>query len=118
MKGIPHVAFIGGAVVLGIIALALLIGFRPKLSASPEVTPSGVDLQTDGVIKGTDSYNLPGTTAYPNVTPPVYRNRPQPTPAPTPEPGIACTMEAMQCPDGSYVGRVAPNCQFAACPGN
>ncbi len=27
----------------------------------------------------------------------------------------ACTMEAKQCPDGSYVSRVAPNCEFAEC---
>jgi hypothetical protein len=30
---------------------------------------------------------------------------------------VACTMDAKQCPDGSYVGRVAPNCEFAPCPG-
>lgn len=29
---------------------------------------------------------------------------------------VACTADAKQCPDGSYVGRVAPNCEFAACP--
>ncbi len=29
---------------------------------------------------------------------------------------VACTMDAKQCPDGSYVGRVAPFCQFAECP--
>jgi hypothetical protein len=29
---------------------------------------------------------------------------------------VACTMEAMQCPDGSYVGRSGPKCEFAACP--
>lgn len=28
----------------------------------------------------------------------------------------ACTMEAKLCPDGSSVGRVAPECEFAACP--
>lgn len=27
-----------------------------------------------------------------------------------------CTMEAKMCPDGSYVGRSGPQCQFAACP--
>lgn len=31
--------------------------------------------------------------------------------------GIACTMEAKQCPDGSYVGRQGPKCEFKACPG-
>jgi len=29
---------------------------------------------------------------------------------------VACTMDAKQCPDGSYVGRVPPKCDFAACP--
>ncbi len=28
----------------------------------------------------------------------------------------ACTLEAKLCPDGSYVGRVGPNCEFSACP--
>lgn len=27
----------------------------------------------------------------------------------------ACTADAKQCPDGSYVGRVAPDCEFAEC---
>jgi hypothetical protein len=30
---------------------------------------------------------------------------------------VACTQEAMLCPDGSYVGRTGPNCEFAECPG-
>ncbi len=30
--------------------------------------------------------------------------------------GTACTQEAKQCPDGSYVGRTGPHCEFAACP--
>ena len=30
--------------------------------------------------------------------------------------GVACTQEAMQCPDGSYVGRTGPNCEFTPCP--
>lgn len=29
----------------------------------------------------------------------------------------ACTQEAKQCPDGSYVGRTGPNCEFEACQG-
>lgn len=36
---------------------------------------------------------------------------------PQPQPGpVACTDDAKQCPDGSYVNRVAPSCDFAACP--
>lgn len=29
---------------------------------------------------------------------------------------IACTMDALICPDGSAVGRTGPNCEFARCP--
>jgi len=29
---------------------------------------------------------------------------------------VACTMDAMICPDGTTVGRTGPNCEFAACP--
>lgn len=29
---------------------------------------------------------------------------------------IACTAEALVCPDGSGVGRSGPDCEFAACP--
>jgi putative hemolysin len=29
---------------------------------------------------------------------------------------VACTLEAKICPDGTAVGRVGPNCEFAQCP--
>ncbi len=50
----------------------------------------------------------------------VYTDRPAQgteTPSPSDPDGgmIACTMDAMMCPDGSYVGRTGPNCQFV-CP--
>lgn len=30
---------------------------------------------------------------------------------------IACALDAKECPDGSFVGRVPPKCEFAPCPG-
>jgi hypothetical protein len=33
-------------------------------------------------------------------------------------PPKACTEEAKQCPDGSYVARTGPSCEFAPCPGD
>lgn len=39
---------------------------------------------------------------------------PRPAPIPVPSP-VACTADAKQCPDGSYVGRTGPNCEFV-CP--
>ncbi len=35
--------------------------------------------------------------------------------SPTPT-SKACTLDAKLCPDGSYVGRTGPNCEFAPCP--
>lgn len=32
------------------------------------------------------------------------------------EKSFACTMEAKLCPDGSYVGRTGPKCEFSECP--
>jgi len=32
------------------------------------------------------------------------------------QPSQVCTQEAKQCPDGSYVSRTGPNCEFATCP--
>lgn len=31
---------------------------------------------------------------------------------------ISCTQDAKQCPDGSYVGQVGPECEYAPCPDN
>lgn len=39
------------------------------------------------------------------------------TPTPTISQQKACTMDAKICPDGSSVGRVLPNCEFAPCSG-
>ncbi len=36
---------------------------------------------------------------------------------PTGDKGVMCTQEAKLCPDGSYVSRTGPNCEFAACSG-
>ncbi len=30
--------------------------------------------------------------------------------------GVVCALDAKMCPDGSYVGRIAPKCEFAMCP--
>jgi len=29
---------------------------------------------------------------------------------------VVCTMDAKICPDGSFVGRISPDCEFASCP--
>ena len=47
----------------------------------------------------------------------LYIYNPQPAEYKNPdEEQVACTMDAKLCPDGSYVGRSGPNCEFAPCP--
>jgi hypothetical protein len=56
------------------------------------------------------------TPLYIYVTPtPVATESASPKGSPTPS-VKACTQEAKLCPDGSYVGRTGPNCEFAPCP--
>ncbi|MBI2278691.1 MAG: hypothetical protein HYU81_01345 [Candidatus Brennerbacteria bacterium] len=43
-----------------------------------------------------------------------YTARSNPVLAPAP---VFCTQEVKQCPDGSYVGRSGPQCEFTACLG-
>jgi len=50
------------------------------------------------------------------TTPPVPRNVIKVTP-PDSRRDVICTDDAKMCPDGSYVGRTSPNCEFAPCPG-
>ena len=33
-----------------------------------------------------------------------------------PDDEVVCTQDVMSCPDGSFVGREPPNCEFQACP--
>jgi hypothetical protein len=39
-----------------------------------------------------------------------------PSPFSTSTQNVVCTEEAKLCPDGSYVARTGPHCEFASCP--
>lgn len=45
-----------------------------------------------------------------------FKNKPAKDSSGTDQNQIACTMEAKECPDGSFVGRSGPKCEFAPCP--
>src|SRR5436853_3142264 len=46
----------------------------------------------------------------------IRQKTPVVVPVPVDTGQVICTMEAKLCPDGSYVGRTGPHCEFAACP--
>lgn len=59
-------------------------------------------------------------TQAPDLLPRGSRSTPVPTVMPSVPPQdeqVFCTLDAKICPDGSAVGRVAPSCEFAPCPG-
>jgi hypothetical protein len=56
----------------------------------------------------------PPVTENPPSTPPSDGDTPVESPVEDP---VMCTMDAKMCPDGSFVGRTAPSCAFAPCPG-
>jgi hypothetical protein len=46
------------------------------------------------------------------------RERISPTPPSALPSQVMCAADVKQCPDGSYVGRTGPHCEFAPCPGS
>ena len=88
----------------------------PMHSAGPSLTTLGFGQLLGNVVERLAVYPDDRTVEtvmlqlrqeYENALPgePPYAEQP-----------VACTMEAKQCPDGSFVGRVGPDCAFAACP--
>lgn len=73
-----------------------------------QVCPSGFHCQLKPMADLGGSCVKDGSPPTPvDVTPP--------SPPPSVN-GVMCTMEAKLCPDGSYVGRTGPKCEFTACP--
>ncbi len=70
---------------------------------------SAVDAIPNASSKALEDPLAMGPSLTEDVTAPPKRPDPKDNP-------IACTMEAKQCPDGSYVGRTGPNCEFTPCP--
>lgn len=70
----------------------------PKLTCTPR--PSCLDTEPRCLIAETEDMCPPQTP-----TPTIRNGDP-----------VFCTQEAKLCPDGSYVGRVGPKCEFSLCP--
>jgi plastocyanin len=51
-----------------------------------------------------------------NFNTPATVNQQPVTNKPSASNSVACTLELKRCPDGSMVGRIPPNCDFAVCP--
>ncbi|MGZ5050587.1 MAG: hypothetical protein ACXWF8_01040 [Methylobacter sp.] len=99
---------IGHAVANGVIDKFVVYGYRVEggFSACIEAAPQVQAEKLDAVVRQLN-------TIQPNSQTTAYSVKP--AERCTTEP-VACTLDAKQCPDGSYVSRVPPSCEFAACP--
>lgn len=117
-----------GAIALFFIltALAVIISVRnaPPRIIEHKACSAEAMLCPDGSYVSRSGPNCEFAPCPPSMPPPIPGEIkpvvPTPKPAPTPigggDKGVACTMDAKQCPDGSYVGRISPDCKFALCP--
>lgn len=83
---------------------------EPMHSAGPALTELGFEILLENVVARLGNNAAEGTVDQIVIELQAGSDDPaQP---------VACTMDAKMCPDGSYVGRVGPNCEFAPCPGS
>lgn len=88
-------------ILITIVALLAVTGgvyFYANKNSNPQIlnqNENTVATTSDSIV------NIKATSSVPQKT--------------TPNTPVVCTMDAMQCPDGSYVGRTGPNCEFV-CP--
>ncbi|MFC1727571.1 hypothetical protein ACFL0Y_03540 [Patescibacteria group bacterium] len=62
-------------------------------------------------LKNNMSDAVPAIIDKTSPSPPSLRFKNPPNPE-----NVRCAADVRQCPDGSYVGRVAPLCSFVPCP--
>lgn len=78
----------------------VVVNYTDRKAGEPMTTKPSVGVTKYFIVKGTTLTEANKTDTSPPVT----------------LPPVACTKEAKICPDGSAVGRIGPNCAFAACP--
>jgi len=100
---------IGHAIGNGVIDRFIVTGYGIEggFSACTQAAPTIESDELTAFVKQLRSVHpRPGTTAY-LVAPTANCDA---------DDQVACTQEAKSCPDGSYVGRQPPTCEFAPCP--
>jgi hypothetical protein len=95
-------------------------GKAPMNATASQVVSNGETCGGTANKYCTDGYECLLNSTYPDALgkcvkqPETVSTIPSPLPANSKQ--SLCTMEAKQCPNGSYVGRTGPHCEFPACP--
>ena len=90
--------------VLIVLAGGALLFFGMEKKAEAPVSENSLIDNDQADVVNTNSEEIPTSTVGAYQPPKITQN------------AIACTMEAKLCPDGSYVGRTGPKCEFTVCP--
>ncbi|TAL48909.1 hypothetical protein EPN83_02755 [Patescibacteria group bacterium] len=93
--------------ILRLCAVAVIVGFL----VSP-VAPVFAEERASGTATGTTG----GTGQTPSAAERRAQELREQELRAKREAGVICTTDVKLCHDGSYVGRVSPRCEFAACP--
>jgi len=84
-------------------------GYSPYVTYVDRYVPPRTQLAASVVPVST------ATTTYTYTTQPKTVQYVYTTPGTTTTTQTVCPMDAMQCPNGTYVGRTGPQCSFAPC---
>lgn len=71
-----------------------------------------------GIIKSMNKILLTISLVVLITLPAMAEDKKEGEDKPQPPEQVFCTMDAKMCPDGSFVGRIPPDCKFAPCPGD
>ena len=110
-------------VIIAIVALlAIGGGYAYYKSNNVKTTPLSPvpNIENNLVGSDKDSHGCIGSAGYSwcavkNKCLRVWEEKCEVAPISTTTNSVVCTMDAMMCPDGTYVGRSAPDCKFI-CP--
>lgn len=108
-RGFTLTQLILGLAAVAIIATAIIftaqrLGDRPTSTANRNTTIN-TNARTTNNTNASGRVNTPANADTSNANVSGNTNE-----------QVYCTADAKLCPDGSYVGRVAPDCAFALCP--
>lgn len=114
MSDLQKIVVLCVVLLVGVVGLVMFerTAYAPEPSEGQSVSVDTLPQVPPDVEPIVDEYPEP----EPGDTPaPLPDDVGEPLP-PIPDEPVACTMEAKMCPDGSFVGRTGPNCEFAPCP--
>lgn len=123
----PQTMNVINMILIGLVCsvLGFMVGYRYALTGIERGTISRVTNYEECVKAGypvQESYppkcSVPGGQTFTQNLPNVLPVEPDGGIGNTPDEGVYCTMDAKECPDGSFVGRSGPKCEFAPCPRN